>query len=328
MGSGGSKGPETLRLLAVLGVVLLIGAAFALRPASGQTSSSTAAGGAPSYVSPTSWAIGVVVPKNAQVVGGGGFSWGEVNNVTAKVALPQINQTDGQVGAVLSLMTTDGSVLQLAAGINPATDEWLTYAQFISDITATSANYQTIDNGSMPEMSPGDVVVLSIFASSGSWSYGLTDLNSHRSTQAKFPGGEAPLAAGAQEAFALESYSENSSVFAHMGNLTLQSLTIDGMRVVQGLYIFSNLDWQNDPLFVVGGYAQPPYFISVQRAVDGSVVWSYAGGWTGQSPPLALTILAAMAVFVAATLIYVKITRTGGQLASQAKRESANQDTP
>lgn len=315
MGTGGWKHPETLKRLVVAGVfVVLIAAGLAPQPASGQALGSSAAGGSPSYVSPTSWALGVVAPNNAQLAGGGGMSWGEVNNVTAQIELPEINQTDATVDAVLSVMTTGGNVLQVAAGIPPVKRGWLTYAQFVSNITATSENYQTIANGSLPEMSPGDLVVLSIFVSSGVWSYELSDLNSHSSTQGMFPGGGASLAAGNQEVFALESYSENRSVFAHMGNLTLQSLTFDGRRVVQGLYVYNNLDWENGPLFVVGGFANPPSFISVQRAGDGAVVWSYVEEWTGQppslTPPATLTILAAIAVFFIAAVIFVRVRWT------------------
>ncbi len=318
MGRSGSQGQNTLSRLAVLAViVLLIASGLAPQPTFAQTSDSSTVGDSPSYIPPTSWALGVVVPNNTELAGGGRLSWGEVNNVTAQIILPQINQTDSAVLAVLSVMTADRNVLQLAAGIYPATDRWLTYAQFITDTGATSKNYQWIANGSMPEMSPGDIVVLSIFFSSGVWNYKLSDLNSHRSARGEFPGGGTSFAAGDQEAFALESYSENSLVFAHMGNLTLQSLTLDGRRVIQGFYLYNNLDWERGPLFVVGGYAEPPSFISVQSAGDGAIVWSYAGVWMGQPqsltpPSLTLIVLAAIAAIVAA-VIFVRVKRTGSK---------------
>jgi hypothetical protein len=315
MGRSGWQGQETTlkRVTALTVIVLLAAAGFAPQTIFSQTSTPSAAGGSPSYVSSTSWALGVVVPNNPHLEGGGELSWEQVDNVTAQVVLPQINQTDGAVLAVISVMRTDGNVLQLAAGIYPVIDRWLTYAQFISNVGATTENYQWIANGSMPEMSPGDIVTLSIFLSSNVWNYIVSDQNSHLSTQGEFPGRGVSLAAGDQEIFALESYSENASVFAHMDNLTLKSLTLDGRIVVQGLYFYNNLEWGNGPVFVVGGFADPPSFISEVHAADGTVVWSYIGEWTGQPlsmiPSLLLTILATIAVIAAAVVIFVRIRR-------------------
>ena len=293
-------------------VVLLVATAMVPHPASAQTSSSSATNGSPNY-SRSSWALGVVVPNGVRLAGGAGLSWADVNNVTVRVTLPQINRTDGPVLAVLSLMTKDGNVLQLAAGIYPILDRWLTYVWFITDVRGGTESYQWLANGSLPEMSPGDAVALSLYDSSDVWNYGLSDATNHGSAHGVFPGEESsPPAAGNQEVFAMESYSENSSVFSHMGSLTVTSVTVDGMKVAQGLYVYSNLDWQRNPLFVVGGYAVPPDFIAVQGLENGTILWSYSGEWAGQSPsltfPVNLVAFAILAVcLAAAAIVFVRI---------------------
>ncbi len=302
--------------LTILGfVTVLIAAAMMPHPVSAQTVTSSQNIGSSSYSNASSWALGVVVPNGVQLAGGGRLSWQEVTNVTAQVTLPEINQTDNTVLAVVSLMTSDGHVLQLAAGIYPQTQMWLSYAWLITNIQASSQSYEWVVNSSAPEMSPGDAVTLSLFLSSGVWNYELTDVSSHQSMQGGFPNGEAsPPTGGDQEIFAMESYSENSSIFSHMGNLTLTSLAVDGQKVAQGLYFYSNWEGQGNPLFIVGGYTEPPSFISIQNSDNGAVVWGYAGPWTGQ-PSLTLPIsLAATAILAiclaAAAIVFVRIRKS------------------
>ena len=291
-------------------------AGTAPRPVSAQTSTSSGGSGLASYSNTSSWALGVVVPNGVQLPGGGRLSWEDVSNVTAQVTLPQINRTDGPVLAVLSLMTRDGNVLQVAAGIYPTTDRWLTYAWFITDIRVGSQSYLWLANASEPEMAPGAVVTLSIFLFSGVWNYKLSDVSSHQSTQGLFPEEQAPSPAGGdQEIFAMEAYSENSSVFSHMGDLALTSLTIDGNRVVQGLYFYSNWEGQGNPLFVVGGYTEPPSFITIQNSNNGTVLWSYTGLWNGQLPSITIPVSVAAfgilaACLAAAAVIFLRIRRT------------------
>ena len=310
------RSPNRPDRLTVLGfVAVLITAVMLPQAASGQTESASQ-GGLASYASGSSWALGAVVPNGAQLSGGARLSWEGVTNITARVTLPQINATDGTVLAVLSLMTGDGHVLQLAAGIYPQTERWLSYAWLITNIQATSQDYDWVINSSAPEMSPGDVITLSL-SLSGVWSYELGDVTTHQSVQGAFPAGEAsPPTAGDQEIFAMESYTENSSVFSHMGNLTLTSLTLDGQKVTQGLYFYSNWEGMGNPLFIVGGYTEPPSFMSIVNSDNGAVVWSYSGAWIGQPPSLTLPVSVVAtgilaACLVAAAVVFLRIRRTG-----------------
>ncbi len=331
--AGEWRGSKPLNRLTILGfVTVLVIAGVSPRPASGQTLSSSGSAGSAGYSSTSSWALGVVVPNGVQLAGGGKLSWGGVSNVTVQVTLPQINRTDGAVLAILSLMTRDGHVLQLAAGIYPETQRWLSYAWLITNIQATSQNYEWVVNSSAPEMSPGSVVALSVFLSAGVWNYQLRDVSSHQSTQGEFPSGESsPPAAGDQEVFAMESYSENGTVFSSMGNLTLTSLTIDGENVVQGLYFYSNWEGQGNPLFIVGGYTEPPPFISIQNSGNGTVVWSYTGAWTGQPPSLNLPVsVVAIAILgaciVAAAIVFVRVRGTGHRQTRVEDQKSVRND--
>jgi hypothetical protein len=313
------RSSNPLGRLTILGfVTVLIAAAMTTQPVSAQTATSSQTDGSASYSNASSWALGVVVPNGVQLAGGGRLSWQDVTNVTAQVTLPQINQTDNTVLAVVSLMTSDGHVLQLAAGIYPQTETWLSYAWLITNIQASSQSYEWVVNSSAPEMSPGDAVTLSLFLSSGAWNYVLTDVSSHQSMHGVFPHGEAsPPTGGDQEIFAMESYTESSSVFSSMGNLTLTSLAVDGQKVAQGLYFFSNWEGQGNPLFIVGGYTEPPAFISIQNSDNGAVVWSYAGPWTGEAPSLTLPVsLAATGILaaclVAAAIVFVRLRKSTG----------------
>jgi len=272
-----------------------------------------------------SWALGVVAPEGAEMAGGGSLHWEDARNVTALVVLPSIEAPDLPVYAVLSLMTQDESVLQVAAGIEANGTSWSTYADFDTNVGSISPSYQQILNASQPEMSQGASISLSIFQSaSGAWSLKVEDSQTGASVTQAFPGGATrELRAGDQEAFALESYSRNQTTFENMGNLTLRALLIDGEAVAGGLYSYGDWIPNRNPLFVVGSLgASPPLFVSVALGGE-SAVWSYLAQWGGNglsySPttettlvlPLAAALLVVAAIGLLLTRMNSRITRTG-----------------
>jgi hypothetical protein len=79
---------------------------------------------------------------------------------------------------------------------------------------------------------------------------------------------------GDQEVFALESYSTSNAVFAHMGDMILKTLDIDGRKVSGGWYPYGSWDPSHKPLFVVGGLS-PPSYISLGESENKTLEWSY-----------------------------------------------------
>jgi hypothetical protein len=237
----------------------------------------------------SSWAIGVVVPQGAGLQGGGKVAWDGVSNVTALVTLPNITLPDGIVYAVVSLMTSGGSVVQAAAGIWPNESTWAAFSWLITGVGSPLLNYDWILNASRPVMTVGSDVTISIYLASGSWNLKITDLSTGAGVAKAFPGvlGDS-LMVGDQEAFALESYTRSSATFHDMGNLTLGGLFLNGDKVTGGVYTYSVWDPDHDPLFAVGSSGtSPPSFASIGRAEDGSFVWGYDTMWNSGGDSLA-----------------------------------------
>lgn len=104
--------------------------------------------------SANSWALGLVVPEGAQLAGGGKVRWENMSNVTALVRLPNINRTDGIVYVVLSVMSNDSSVLQVAASIYPDSSRWLVYSWLVTNVWSIPPTYHWVLNSSEPSMPP------------------------------------------------------------------------------------------------------------------------------------------------------------------------------
>ena len=252
----------------------------------------------------SSWAIGVVVPEGTQMVGGGSVSWGGTTNVTVSLALPDIDSPDGIVYAILSVMTSDGSVLQAAAGALPNGTGWLGFAWSVQGASSLKPSYQWVLNASGPEMSPLSNVSISIFRTSGLWDFRVSDADTGSSVEKAFPSGPAPaLRVGDQEVFALESYSRTSATFRDMGNLTLYSILLDGNKVTGGCYLYSGWDPVHNPLFVVGSSgSSPPTFINAGEGPAGSFFWDFAGVWGVQDGTFASLAEIVVVVGVAGAL--------------------------
>ena len=260
---------------------------------------------APSYPN-SSWAIGVVVPEGARTLDGGNVLWGNIANVTATIALPNISSPDQIVYAILSVMTNDGSVLQAAAGALPNRTGWLVSAWLIQGIGSGTLSYQWVLNGSTPQMSPLANISISIFRVSGLWSLRVFDMDSGSSVEKQFPSGPAPsLRVGDQEVFALESYSRTLATFLGMGSLRLYSILLDGKKVTSGSYLYYGWDMIHNPLFVVGSSGtSPPSFINAEEGSAGSFYWNYTEIWAPQVNPIGglAEVLTAVSVAGALTL--------------------------
>jgi hypothetical protein len=206
--------------------------------------------------------------------------WEDVGNVTAVVTLPEIGNPDMPVFAVMSLMMKDGSVVQVAAGVQKNSTSWAVFADFDTDVESMVPNYQQVLNASQPVMAQNDTVAISIFRSAtDDWYLEVKDLQSGTAVVGQFPTRSATaLRSGDQEAFALESYSTNEATFENMGSLTMNALFVDGSQVARGLYGFGDWAPARNPLFVVGGAGtSPPDFVSLWCG-NGSAVWSHVVG--------------------------------------------------
>ncbi|MDV3277065.1 MAG: hypothetical protein LYZ69_01190 [Nitrososphaerales archaeon] len=272
------------------------GAIAAARPSANGAGTSGEAG-----YSGTPWGLGVVVPDGAGLSGGDALSWSAATNVTVVVRIPDIVNATQIMYAILSLMTRDGSVLQVAAGIYPGNRSWLVYSMFIADVGTYPQRYQWVLNSSEPRMSPGDSVAIAIILTqTDGWMFIVRDLSTGSSVERSFGANAAhSLKVGDQEVFALESYSRDASTFEKMGNLTLVSILVDGMRVSNGWYPYADWDVRHNPLFVVGG-ATPPQFIAFSRGGNVTAVWYYVEGWSGSWQPAQLDLFVSAALIAAA----------------------------
>jgi hypothetical protein len=92
-----------------------------------------------------------------------------------------------------------------------------------------------------------------------------------------------------------------------MGNLTLDTLSINGRQIEADWYGYGSWDTHHNPLFTVGG-RNPPSYISMQETEDPSLVWSYHE-WlgSGQAPPQRspLTILVGVATLAVIAVVAV-----------------------
>jgi hypothetical protein len=305
------NGERTHRLQVVFALVLVMSTGVEL--SSIPTAEAPGQVGASGQAYPTtSWAVGLVVPEGASLQGGGKVGWEGVNNLTAAVTLPNITLPDEIVYAVVSVMTSDGNVLQAAAGIWPNDSDWFAYAWLIHSPTSVPLTYQWVLNGSVPAMAPGANVSISIYQASGSWNLRVTDEETGAGLAQLFPSGIGQsVRVGDQEVFALESYSRSGATFRNMGNLTLTGLFLDGLKVTGGVYAYSSWDPTYSPLFAVGSAgASPPSFVSLGQAKDGSFVWGYEIPWSSPNDTLATVEVILVLVSVALVVVGVVLWKT------------------
>ncbi len=271
-----------------------------------------------------SWALGIVVPEGAGLQGGSRVQWGSVRNVTVQLMLPNITRPDGIIYAVLSAMTSDRVVLQVAAGAAPGRDGWLAFSWCIRGLSSGPLTYQWVLNASGPSMAPKGNISLSIFEASDVWNLRVSDSDSGLVLKKAFPSGiSTSLNGGDQEVFALESYTRNANVFQTMGNLTMGALWLDGQRVVGGFYSYGQWDPNHTPVFIVGSSgSSPPIFIYLGSGAPGSFFWTYSGAWVFDVSPLAgAGTIIVVVILVGALCAFgavVMLTRRRGGKGAQA----------
>ena len=259
------------------------------------------------------WGLGVVIPENSRFNDGSRLSWAGVNAVSLEVTLPNISFSDYPTLVVESLMAADGSVMQIAAGIYPGNAQWLAYGWFIANVQAYPQSYDWVLNSSKPMMAAGASISLSISLSGGRWGYRIEDLTTHEVVTGEYAATVPPtLKVGDQEVFALESYTTSSFVFAHMGNLTLDAVRINGRKLQSGWYGYGSWDSRHNPLFVVGGL-DPPSYISLQETDGGTLVWGYeqwsTSGSAQQSLPLGIVVGIVVTTGILASLAVCALRR-------------------
>ncbi len=249
-----------------------------------------------------SWAIGVVVPQGAELKNGARLVWSEVRNITAVLTLPNISSTDGVIYVVLSAMTGNGDIMQVAAGLYPNSTYWSVYPMVAG---SSGRVYMPVSGYSNQIISPCDTLSMSIAAVNGTWWFTVIDLNTSSSSSCSFgvPSGYT-LVNGSQYVLALESYTSNSSVFSGMGIMRMSAIFLNGVPLVGGEYIYSTWNGVEYPLFIVGG-ASPPQFIYCYTS-GGSAYWEYVKGWgtavDKSSPEIIYAVLIAAALLNATAL--------------------------
>jgi hypothetical protein len=204
-----------------------------------------------------------------------------VENVTALFQIPNISNPGGTTYAILSLMTSKGSVLQSAVGVLPGEHRWLVDTMFVGRIMEVPQVYHWILNSSAPASSPGQTITISIYRGS-TWITAVRNLETGSSVEVSYAvEANQTLALEDQEVFALESYAIDSGTFVNMGLMTLESIYVDGTRALGSWYIYGDWDPAHSLTFVVGG-APPPAFMGIRISGQGTAQWYFAGLMGGE----------------------------------------------
>jgi hypothetical protein len=253
-----------------------------------------------------SWALGLVAPDGSTFANSQHLLWQDAVNITAIVRLPFLNSTDNTVLAVLSIMLSDSSVLQISAGLFPGTNYWKAVGWYIRDITMNPQQYEWVLNSTEPLLIPGSSVLLSIFKLNSGWEYKLVDEATGRAVQGLYSSAAfLPPRSGDQELFALESYTSNSTVMVNLSNLTLVKAQVNGETLVGGTYYLT--DWQpsRQPLFVVGGLPAPSG-IGITALQNGTFVWRWSNTWQELNPfpPLAQAGIVIVVIVCSAVIAF------------------------
>ncbi|MEM0482574.1 MAG: hypothetical protein QXM16_06800 [Nitrososphaerota archaeon] len=254
------------------------------------------------------------MPDGCALDDGGVLSWSSSRNLTVAVTIPNINYTDNTIYVIVSAMTMSGTVLQVAAGIEPGQNHWSTYVMYVTSVYGSRKDYQLVAHRAPPHPAPGNRISLSIYSvvqgSHPTWFGEVYDYASgEREVFAIVADGSSSFRTGGQEVIALESYTSSEEVFAGMGSMTLHGIFVDRRKVVGGWYVDDGQVFYRESLFVVGGGAPVPSFISISFPQSGEALWTYSPvSWEasdGGSLYLMLLLLA-LAISVI-TLVAVKI---------------------
>jgi hypothetical protein len=246
------------------------------------------------------------LPEGCPLDDGGVLDWSSSRNLTIVVTIPKINYTDNTVYVIVSAMTMSGTVLQVAAGIEPGQNHWSTYVMYVTGVYESRKEYQLVAYRAAPHPAPGSRLSLSIYSAVQgpytTWFGEVYDYSTgEKGVFAIVADGSASFRSGGQEVIALESYTSNEGVFASMGNMVLHGIFVDGRRVVGGWYVDDGQVFYRESLFVVGGGAPVPSFISISFSQRGEAVWAYSPvSWeaSDETALLLISLLLALAISV------------------------------
>ena len=262
-------------------------------------------------VSRQPWALGLTLPDGCPIGGGGVLSWPSSRNLTVVVTIPNINYTDNTIYVIVSAMTMSGTVLQVAAGIEPGQNHWSTYVMYVTGIYGSRKEYHLVAYRASPHPAPGSRLSLSVYLTMrGPYPTWFGEVYDHstgeRGAFAMVADGSVSFRPGGHEVVALESYTTSEDVFAGMGSMVLHGIFVDGQRVVGGWYVDDGQVFYRESLFIVGGGAPVPSFISISFPRSGEAVWTYSPvSWevSEEITPYLVPFLLTLAISMALALI-------------------------
>ncbi|MEM4289881.1 MAG: hypothetical protein QXQ48_06375 [Nitrososphaerota archaeon] len=233
------------------------------------------------FVIRSPWALGLTIPDKSPLEDGEVLDWSAANNLTIVVTLPNINYTDNTLYVIVSVMTMSGTVLQVAAGLEPGQEVWSTHVMYVTGVYGSGKEYHLVARGAAPYSRPGDKLSISIYSAMiGPNSTWFGEVYNYLTGEGKrfviLVNGSSSFRAGSQEVIALESYTSKEEVFTGMGRMILHGIFINGRRVVGGWYVDDGQVFYRESLFVVGGGAPVPSFISIDDLPDHEVAWLYS----------------------------------------------------
>ena len=116
------------------------------------------------YSNSGSWAVGVVVPQNS-LTDNGKVEWQNVGNVTAVFRVPIVSSTDYPIYIVMSLMTSNGAIIQVAAGLYQNMSTWGTDGMEIIHPSSYPLEYNSVVDSADPQISAGQLASMSLYVS-------------------------------------------------------------------------------------------------------------------------------------------------------------------
>ncbi|MEM2292689.1 MAG: hypothetical protein QXX41_05385 [Nitrososphaerota archaeon] len=258
------------------------------------------------------WALGIVIPDGAPTSDGETVKWDSSSNLTVVLNIPRINMTDGTIYAIVSVMTESGVVLQAAAGIEKGDSCWRSYAMYVRGVYSGKKEYVPVLLGSPPTFLPGDSAIISIYSGFSdeepAWFVRIINPSSREEVLVRFfSDGSSRFMRGDHEVVALESYTKNEEVFRNMGEMVLESVFINGKRILGGWYVSDGQVFMSNLLFEVGAGEPVPSFLYLVNSNMSSAVWGYSHGSWGQTENNSFLLLLGALLLSILVIIFVVV---------------------
>jgi hypothetical protein len=226
-----------------------------------------------------SWALGISIGGESILENGLRLSMGSSSNITVIFTLPGILKTDNTLYCILSVMTGDGVVLQVAMGLDASRNNWVVYAMIVEGIEEKT-NYILLDKEDEVYAEPYDRILLSIYSIKMEgyfiWMYKAINFDKGLMESGQLYTSEVgTFMDGLHEVFAFESYTTNNSVLENLWGLRLIEVLVDGDRVIDGFTVSDGFDFTGEHLFVVGGTRKVPSSVFIRMNQEGYVEWGY-----------------------------------------------------